>query len=194
MAQLFKYQIIDVKSKFSHRVSCSTHYFDLRVGWTLSHRQSSRQHLFRYLSCNSDQIIAAFNGGIIPLYDGEDSQCYNYSLPYAFSTVPEVAIAVHDFESEPSRNIFFFIKPLRTEVTAAIPFVVRTQWTYTAWVHISFSFIAEDRVDIETGYYQIDSGSLSSCDVGKQIQVLLPFRSVFVPGTPINHYLFLHGF
>ena len=72
--------------------------------------------------------------------------------------------------------------------------VIRTQWAYTSWVQITFSFLAEDRSDMEVGYYQIDSGNLSDCDNGKQIQVLLPFRSIFLPGSPINTHLFLHGF
>ena len=143
---------------------------------------------------NSDQIIAAFNGGIIPLFEEEDSQCYNHTLPYAFKAAPEVAISVHDFESQASRSIFFFIKPLRSESTNSIPFVVRTQWAYTSWVHIGFSFLADDRNDIELGYYQIDSGTLSGCELGKQIQVLLPFKNVYTAAPPINHYMFLHGF
>ena len=108
--------------------------------------------------------------------------------------MPEVGIAVHDFESEPSRNIFFYIKPVRTDSLSAIPFVVRTPWAYTSWVLIGFSFLAEDRADLETGYYQIDSGSLSGCENGKQIQVLLPFRNTYAPSSSIKHYLFLHGF
>jgi len=35
----------------------------------------------------SGTIIVSANG-IIPLIDGQDSQCYNYSLPYAFTKVP----------------------------------------------------------------------------------------------------------
>lgn len=138
--------------------------------------------------------MAAFNGGIIPIYDGEDSQCYNYTLPYAFQTVPEIAIAVSDFESDPSRNIFFFIKPVRSDSLVGVPFVIRTQWAYTSWVHIGFSFLAEDRADVETGYYQVDSGSLAGCEVGKQIQVLLPFRNQFDQNRQIFFHLFLHGF
>lgn len=38
------------------------------------------------------QVIVAVNGGIVPLTNGQDTQCYNYSLPYAFIRVPEVAI------------------------------------------------------------------------------------------------------
>lgn len=48
-----------------------------------------------------------------------------------------------------------------------IPFVIRTQWAYTQWSKISFTFLAEDREDMESGYYQIDSGSLSGCTNSK---------------------------
>ena len=36
-------------------------------------------------------IIVA-NNGLVPLVDGQDSQCYNYSLPYPLNNVPEVAV------------------------------------------------------------------------------------------------------
>ena len=36
-------------------------------------------------------IIVA-NNGLVPLVDGQDSQCYNYSLPYPLNDVPEVAV------------------------------------------------------------------------------------------------------
>lgn len=45
----------------------------------------------------SAQIIASLDGGVIPFTDGQDSVCYNYSLPYAFNTVPTVAVSVHSF-------------------------------------------------------------------------------------------------
>lgn len=41
------------------------------------------------------QIIASFNGGIVPLIEGQDSQCYNYSLPYAFTRSPEIAVGIN---------------------------------------------------------------------------------------------------
>ena len=90
--------------------------------------------------------------------------------------------------------MFYFIKPLQTDSKAFVPFVIRTQWAYTRWTRISFSFIAEDRKDFESGYYQIDSGLLSGCASGKEIKVLLPFRSLFMPGKEIMHVVFLHGF
>ena len=41
-----------------------------------------------YFSLTEGQIIVSSNGGIIPFVDGQDTQCYNYSLPYAFIRVP----------------------------------------------------------------------------------------------------------
>ena len=57
-------------------------------------------------------------------------------------------VGVHDFEAEKSTSLFYYIKPLNTDSLAFVPFVIRTQWLYTRWTKISFSFIAEDRVDI----------------------------------------------
>ena len=156
--------------------------------------QLPRQRVFRYDNHNSAQIVAALDGGVIPLSDGEDTQCYNYSLPYAFNTVPDVAVAVHSFEAEASNNLFFFIKPIHSESLSFLPFVIRTQWPYTQWNQITFSFLAEDRSDVEAGYYQIDSGPLSGCENGKMIDVLLPFRRHCNAGQQIHHSVFLHGF
>lgn len=125
---------------------------------------------------------------------GTDAQCYNYSLPYAFANVPEVAVAVHDFESRATNDLFFAIKPLQSDSLVAVPFLIRTHWRYTFWTKIAFSFLAEDRRDFEAGYYQIDSGLLAGCDAGKSIQVLLPFRRIGLQPGLINHALFLHGF
>ena len=38
-------------------------------------------------------IIISSNG-IVPLVDAQDSQCYNYSLPYSFTNVPQVAVGI----------------------------------------------------------------------------------------------------
>ena len=92
-------------------------------------------------------------------------------------------VGVHDFEAEKSTSLFYYIKPLHTDSLSFVPFVIRTQWLYTRWTKISFSFIAEDRVDIESGYYQIDSGVLAGCISGKEIKVLLPFHSAFFPAN-----------
>lgn len=55
-----------------------------------------------------------------------------------------------------------------------IPFIVRTQWGYTRWSLISFSFFAETSDRIVSGYYQIDTATLSSCFSGKQIIAFIP--------------------
>lgn len=71
------------------------------VGWMLPHALSPTiQVMFIqvYPFQIVGQIIAALNTGSVPLLEGIDTQCYNYSLPYEFQSVPEVAIAVHDFE------------------------------------------------------------------------------------------------
>jgi hypothetical protein len=42
------------------------------------------------------------------------------------------------------------VKPLATKVNdySKLSFVVRTQWPYTSWKLIKFSFLAEERNDI----------------------------------------------
>ena len=114
--------------------------------------------------------------GLVPLVDDQDVQCYNYSLPYKFARIPQIAIAVHGFESQRSDDLFFAIKPLHSESQSFVPFVIRTHWKYTKWTRLEYSFIAEDRSDVETGYYQIDAGSLEGCQIGKNIKALIPFR------------------
>ena len=42
------------------------------------------------------QVVISNYNGRIPLVENEDIQCYNYSLPYRFGQVPEVAIGSHD--------------------------------------------------------------------------------------------------
>ena len=84
------------------------------------------------------------------------------------------------------------IKPVRSDSYGVIPFVIRTQWKYTSWTKISFTFLAEDRENIEAGYYQVDSGSLAGCVAGKDIHVLLPFRTNFKGA--IKAQTFIHGF
>ena len=91
-------------------------------------------------------------------------------------------------------DLFFSIKPVRSDSLAYVPFLIRAQWSHTTWTKIGFSFIAEDRNDVESGYYQVDTGSLGSCSAGKEIEVLLPFRKMNSSGANINHTLFLHGF
>ena len=74
-----------------------------------------------------------------------------------------------------------------------MPLIIRTFWKYTKWRKISFTLLAEDRNDLEIGYYQVDSGSLGGCQIGKTITILLPFKSVGLVGN-VNHNVFLHGF
>jgi hypothetical protein len=104
-------------------------------------------------------------------------------------------IAVSDFEAQASTDLFFSIKPLQTSTTFA-PFLIRTHWKYTYWNKIAFNFIAEDRNDFQSNYYQIDTGALGGCEAGKNIQILLPFKnSGLISGyTNLNYNLFIHGF
>ena len=84
---------------------------------------------------------------------------------------------------------------MQTDSKTSVPFLVRTHWKYTYWNKIVFSFIAEDRSDFESGYYQVDSGLLGGgCTLNKNIQVLLPFRNIYSQPGLISHNLFLHGF
>lgn len=73
-----------------------------------------------------------------------------------------------------------------------IPFIVRTQWGYTQWSRITFSFLAESSSQIEAGYYQIDTGSLSNCYSGKDIIAFLPFVNQNI--NAVNALTFLNGF
>ncbi len=100
--------------------------------------------------------------------------------------------AVYDLQSQYSPDEFFSIKPVRSDSYGVIPFVIRTHWKYTSWTKITFAFFAEDKDNIEAGYYQVDSGSLAGCISGKDIHVLLPFRTNFKGA--IKALTFLHGF
>ena len=90
-------------------------------------------------------------------------------------------------------DLFFSIKPTKTESLSFVPLLVRTHWKYTEWRKISFSILVEDRHDLESGYYQIDSGSLGGCEPGKNIHVLMPFRNSNNTAV-LHHNVFLHGF
>lgn len=151
-------------------------------------------HLFRYKISNWGAISAALGGGVIPLYESQDTQCYNYTLPQSFASLPDIAVATQNFDMDPSNSIFFYVKPLQANSISSVSFVVRTQWTYTKWTKLTFSFIAEDHNDLETGYLQIDSGRLASCHNGARISLTLPFKQQFSDSGHINHNLFLHGF
>ena len=114
----------------------------------LSYFHFKRKCFFWYFQYNPGNIIAALHGGDLPLTENEDSRCYNYSLPSNFNSPPTVAVSVHAFDCEPSQGLYFFVKPLKLQSVSILPFVIRTQWSYTKWNHITFSFIAEDRTDI----------------------------------------------
>ena len=45
----------------------------------------------------SAKIIVSNQRGLVPLNKGQDVQCYNFTLPYKFARIPQVAIAVHQF-------------------------------------------------------------------------------------------------
>ena len=47
---------------------------------------------FWYPAYNSARVIVAQQQSLVALSQGTDVQCYNYSLPYSFSTVPDVAV------------------------------------------------------------------------------------------------------
>lgn len=90
--------------------------------------------------------------------------------------------------------MYFYIKTIPSDSYSSIAFLIRTQWTYTKWNQLAFTFLAEDRTDIETGYYQIDAGALSGCGINRKIDILLPYRTAFSQRTEIKHQLYLHGF
>ena len=69
---------------------------------------------------------------------------------------------------------------------------MRTHWGYTQWRKISFSFIAEGTAQIEAGYFQVDTSTLSSCSSGKEIVAFLPIKD---PQPTLTKALtFLNGF
>jgi hypothetical protein len=100
-------------------------------------------------------------------------------------------LAVHDFEADQTDDLFFSIKPYKSDSLSYVPLLVRTHWRYTRWRKISFSILVEDRTDLESGYYQVDTGSLGNCETGKSIQVILP---TIAASNYTNHKIFLHGF
>ena len=112
--------------------------------------------------------------GDIPLQQGNDIQCYNHTLVKAFECPPSVAIAAYDFESAASKNLFFSIKAINSDSNGVIPFILRTHWGYTRWNKISFFFLAETTDLIMSGYYQVDTATLSACISGKQIIAFIP--------------------
>ena len=121
----------------------------------------------------------------------------SHMLSLRFLKLPLVQIflrlAIHDFDAKRTDDLFFSVKPTKTESLSYLPLLVRTHWKYTEWRKISFSILVEDRQEIESGYYQIDTGILGGCEPGKTISALLPFRHLSFEGN-INHNIFLNGF
>ena len=72
-------------------------------------------------------------------------------------------------------NLFFSVKAVSSDSNTVIPFIIRTQWGYTRWSRISFSFFAETSSQLGAGYYQVDTASLSACFSGKEIVTFIPF-------------------
>jgi hypothetical protein len=108
---------------------------------------------------------------MLQLYAANRLQLHTWSSHRYISSYP----AVNQFQSQYSSNLFFSIKVVASDSFGVIPFVVRTQWGYTQWSRISFSFLAEASGQIEAGYYQVDTGTLSACCSGKDIVAFLPF-------------------
>ena len=50
---------------------------------------------------------------------------------------------------------------------------MRYPWRYTRWVRVVVHFLVEDRSDIESGYYQLDTGLLGDCVAEKYINISL---------------------
>lgn len=101
-------------------------------------------------------------------------------------------LAINDLQSQYSQNLFFSVKAVYSENNGVIPFAVRTQWAYTQWTKITFSFLAEVSSQIEAGYYQINTGSLGSCCSSKAVYAFIPFMNQNIPGNQV--LTFLSGF
>ena len=94
--------------------------------------------------------------------------------------------------SASSNNLFFSIKAVSSNSNGVIPFIVRTHWGYTRWSRISFSFLAEASSQLDAGYYQIDTSTLSACFSGKEIVAFIPFFASSVKAP--KALTFLNGF
>ena len=134
--------------------------------------------------CNTNldpsyQVIEIVMKAVSPLQRGqvlcpsEEVKMFNaITIPYLISfrrylrllsVTTLFNLAIHDFEVQKTNDLFFSIKPIKSESLAFVPLIIRTQWKYTSWTKISFTLLAEDRADFEAGYYQIDSGMLGGC-------------------------------
>lgn len=81
-------------------------------------------------------------GGVVSITPGIDSLCYNYPLPSPFQERPGVAIAIYNFESNPSQDLFFSIQTTRSDTLTSLSFLIRTQWKYTTWSLFKMTFFA----------------------------------------------------
>ena len=89
-------------------------------------------------------------------------------------------------------DIFFSVRTTKSDKLTAIDFLIRTQWKYTTWTMISFSFIAEDQSGIEANFFSIDTTALAGCSTSNIVNVILPFK---VQGfAAVKTLTFLHGF
>ena len=70
--------------------------------------------------------------------------------------------------------------------------MVRTHWGYTRWTRLTFSFLAEATPQVEAGYYQIDTATLSACFSGKEIVAFIPFKDTTAGFSSV--VTFLSGF
>lgn len=145
----------------------------------------------RYLQHNLDHITISSTGTVV-LQNGVDALCYSYSLPRPFQNRPGVAVAVRRLEAQASMDLFFSIRPTRSDRLTSIDFVVRTQWKYTQWTLISMTFIAEDLSGVEANFFSLDTTNLIGCSTSKTTNLILPFRTAGF--TPVNALTFLNGF
>ena len=52
----------------------------------------NRLRHIRYIPFHSARVIVAQQQSLVALVQGIDVQCYNYSLPYSFTSPPNVAV------------------------------------------------------------------------------------------------------
>jgi hypothetical protein len=104
-----------------------------------------------------------------------------------------------NFAARPSPDLFFSVKPIVSSINFnSVTFIIKTTWCKTTWSQLKFNFFVEDRTEIEAGYYLVgklfnnsDSGSLSTSNEGKNVNVLLPFKTQFT--YQVATKVFLHG-
>jgi hypothetical protein len=95
-----------------------------------------------------------------------------------------------------SNHLYLSIKPLAIQEKTKLSFLIHTNWRYSQWQKITYSFLAEDRDDIKSGYMQVDSAGLGACGSGKKITVFVGFNQPLDPRRDfdIKHSIFLTGF